>query len=505
MKKITILCLGILFAMSMHANDTILPYPIDTVNGTAVYRYVPEKSIGLYRISIIFGLPPDEIVQWNPQLEQRGPQLTDVLLIPVKGTIRPQAASPVQPQEPTSTPKQEVQTPAPAPTPVPQEKTPDVKTIETVETSNVPQPIAPAAPTIAPQEETVTTVYDIQETTGQPLRIAVILPLRAKALERDGNDERFFDFYAGVLLAIRDAEQTGQAFEIHTYDVERSDNQLTKVVNDPFLQQAHAIIGPVYTPQIETIAKAVKNPHCWILAPFSSYIPCIREHSNILQFNPTQAMESAAVAQYLEGKKDSLQCFVLQVEEGNLQANVREFVQQLQDRQIPTSQVALHTVLADSLPEMLSADKENLFIFHNDKINNLSIILPKLRAAAGNNNLTLYSHYAWQKESINMPQLYASVFRHNTQDSTQSVLYQQAFHQYFGHALASTHPQYDLLGYDLTAHLVRILQQTQDIEDPEHLQHIMNQPFIGIQTTIQYHRMDTTGGYVNQHIEIIHP
>lgn len=493
MKKITFLVLGILFAMLIHANDTILPYPIDTVNGTAVYRYTPEKSIGLYRISIIFGLPMGEIVQWNPQLEQRGPQLTDVLLIPVKGTIRPQAA-PAPPQP-------EVQTPVPAPAPVPQDTTPAEPAVETQET---PQPIVPATP-IVTQRDTIKTVYDIQEITGQPLRIAVMLPLRANAFERDGNDDRFFDFYAGMLLAIRNAEQMGQAFEIHTYDVERADNQLTQAVNDPFLQQANAIIGPVYTPQIETIAKAVTNPKCWILAPFSSHIPCIHEHPNILQFNPTQAMESAALTQYLETKKDSVHCFVLQVEGNSMQASVRELVQQLQDRQIPTSHVALHTILADSLPQILPTGKENVFIFHNDKINNLSIILPKLTAAADNKNLTLYSHYAWQKESINMPQLYATVFRHNDQDSTMLTPYQQAFDHYFGHPLASTHPRYDLLGYDLTTHLIHILQQTLDVEDPEHLQHIMNQSFNGIQTSIQYHRTDSVGGYINQHIEIIHP
>ena len=62
----------------------LLPYPIDTINGTAVYRYSVEKSIGLFRISKNFGITQEEIIQWNPQLEKRGLRFEEELLIPVK-------------------------------------------------------------------------------------------------------------------------------------------------------------------------------------------------------------------------------------------------------------------------------------------------------------------------------------------------------------------------------------------------------------------------------------
>ena len=74
-----ILCLG--FVPTIMAQ--LLPYPIDTINGTAVYRYSVEKSIGLFRISKNFGITQEEIIQWNPQLEKRGLRFEEELLIPV--------------------------------------------------------------------------------------------------------------------------------------------------------------------------------------------------------------------------------------------------------------------------------------------------------------------------------------------------------------------------------------------------------------------------------------
>ena len=93
--------------------DSVKVWPIDTVNGTAVWRYKAEKSIGLYRISKNFGVTQEEIIKWNPQLRDRGLHVDEELLIPVSEEMKKiaEAAKQETPKQETpavETPKQEI-------------------------------------------------------------------------------------------------------------------------------------------------------------------------------------------------------------------------------------------------------------------------------------------------------------------------------------------------------------------------------------------------------------
>ena len=74
------------------------------------------------------------------------------------------------------------------------------------------------------------------------------------------------------------------------------------------------------------------------------------------------------------------------------------------------------------------------------------------------------------------------------------------FDTYFGHILSETLPRYDLLGYDITLHLLRMLQQAYAKKTtllPA------DEIWVGTQTTIRYKKVFEQGGYENQTIHII--
>ena len=107
-------------------------------------------------------------------------------------------------------------------------------------------------------------------------------------------------------------------------------------------------------------------------------------------------------------------------------------------------------------------------------------------------HLTLFSQYSWQNEKIVLPQLYTTVF---TNDNEIPETYTSVFEEYFGHTIASAQPRYDLLGYDLTMHLLQLLQN-------DSLNHDTTEVHNGVQSDIEYHRLEA-GGYENQMIHII--
>ena len=83
-KHIYIIALLALIAWTMPAKGQELDYPLDTINGQIYYRYTVERSIGLYRISLNFGVTQEEILKANPHLQNQGLRFEEVILIPAK-------------------------------------------------------------------------------------------------------------------------------------------------------------------------------------------------------------------------------------------------------------------------------------------------------------------------------------------------------------------------------------------------------------------------------------
>ena len=77
-----------LFAIvpSLKAQTTI-SCPIDTIDGKLYYRYTVERSVGLYRVSVNFGVKQEDILSANPVLQKRGLRLGEEILVPIPNGV----------------------------------------------------------------------------------------------------------------------------------------------------------------------------------------------------------------------------------------------------------------------------------------------------------------------------------------------------------------------------------------------------------------------------------
>ena len=82
-----LLIMAALLAVTMVRAQELLNYPLDTIDGEEVYRYEVERSIGLYRIGVNFGVQQNDIIRLNPQLRERGLHYGETLLIPTKRPV----------------------------------------------------------------------------------------------------------------------------------------------------------------------------------------------------------------------------------------------------------------------------------------------------------------------------------------------------------------------------------------------------------------------------------
>lgn len=460
--------------LSTSASAQLLPWPIDTIKGTPVYRYTVEKSIGLYRISVNFGVTQSEIIQWNPHLETKGLRYDEVILIPVK-------------QQPIAAPKPIIaQKPQPIAAPQPRPVQHHRDTIQNI----IQHAFAQPEPEVTKQDNVLrdtVPVATIQETIT-PIRLAFLLPLHAKAIERDKNMDRFYDFYTGALIAAYEAQQYGQRLDIYTYDVEKSDAAIMRVLNDSVLSNVDMIIGPAYASQVALATTWSSEHHIPMLIPFLNSVPHMADNTYLWQFNPTAQAEAEAVAEHL-AQDANVHCILIEAAAESIPMSIHYLRDAIQQKGLPCSTTTIHSILSDSIRPVLSDSLENIFIFNTERFSNLQAVIPHLQQLQSTHRVTLYSHYSWQKENVPLPQLYTTVFTDSNEESL--LPYELLFAEYFHHKLSGTAPRYDLLGYDLTRFVIA------------HLQDTTRMSYHGLQSTMNFVQQGAEGGFMNNAIHII--
>ena len=332
------------------------------------------------------------------------------------------------------------------------------------------------------------------------IRVAFLLPLHADAVKRDKHMDRFYDFYAGALIAIYEKQQSGQVMEIFTYDIGKTALRTSEVLQQhPEIRQAHAVVGPAYAQQVEVVLDSLQEDSVWVMIPFLSRVKNIESHPFVLKFNPSEQIEADTLARYLAQRADSVNCVLVEAKAGEvIPSGIKALHQALKEHQVPTSSVSLKAILTDSIEGAFLPEKENIVVFNTERYANLQTVMPHLLKACGNYRITLFSHYSWQSEKIILPQLYTSVF---TPQPTVSEEYEWLFEQYFDHELSSYQPRYDLLGYDLTNQLLDMLILQKSSQDNTVM---LQDVWTGTQANIHYQPTAQKGGYENHIVHIIH-
>lgn len=518
--RIYIIVILAIIAWATPARGQQLDYPLDTINGQIYYRYTVERSIGLYRISLNFGVTQEDILKANPHLQHQGLRFEEVILIPAKNISLDISTTDVPTTDAPTTD-------APKASAKSSEQTRDKKRGRMVffdDDKRIEKKLATKKPInrkATEQKVVEQATFDKKPHSSEPIvsdtididtvvfvdslhtealpkidstatQLAFLLPLHADAIKREKNMERFYDFYAGALIAIYEAQAKGQMLKVFTYDIGKTANRTKEILQQhPEIRQMDAVIGPAYSQQVAMVMDSLCKDSVRMLIPFLSRVEGIATHPNVFKFNPSEQIEADTIARYLAQKGGSVNCVLVESKEGEvIPSGIKALHAALQREQVPTTTISLRALLTDSVGGEFRSDVENIVIFNTERYANLQTVMPHLLKLCGNYRITLYSHYSWQSENIILPQLYVSVF---AQEPYIPETYQTLFDRYFAHELSSTHPRYDLLGYDLTSHLLHTLHHQTG-----------NEVWEGTQTNIHYQQTAPEGGFENHIIHIIH-
>ena len=481
--------------------------PATTADSSYV-KHVIEPKETLYAISKRYGVSVAELQAANPEVSKNMP-IGATLLIPVRAA---EGATLPVPQTQAEAPKLDA--------PQPQSEAPKVETpkaeaeaptIEAPKADEVvlPAPKLQADSLIAVQQVATDSMvehplllpYDSSIISALPLRIAYLLPFQVEAAKRDGQMDRFIDFYEGALLAIYEAQACGQHFEIFTYDVQKSDIAIQKVLKKGEMQNLDAIIGPAYPAQVSHAALFAKQNRIPCIIPFTNKVSGLEHNPYLMQFNPSAQKEAEAAVRLLSAHKDSLQLVFVDPQA----SEVSPFVSTLREKALAagftTADIALQTIINDSLTTILKQDKKNILVFNSDKYVSVNAVMSKVVNQKKGHSLALFGRYSWQHEKCPIEMVYVSIF--HEPNTAHMASYEALYKQYFGHALSSLQPRYDLLGYDLTKAVIRHLLLSQHAVSDQDKQHVFAEEHIGLQSDIHYERASEEGGLENMGIKLI--
>ena len=440
----------------------LLNYPLDTVNGVEVYRYQVEKSIGLYRVGVNFHVTQEEIIRWNPQLENRGLHYGETLLLP---TGRPV----VKETKPTV-----IET-------IVKEVAAQQEKEKPVEPTLVVAPIVEETVQPAPAPAESTPAVDNTKFI-QPIELALMLPFESQQTKQSGNAERMLEFYQGALIALNEMQNDSVHFRLRVFDTGRSERVVNELCDSTVLDQVQGVLGLVYPIQIERMAAWSAAHQVPLLVPFSAEEE-IAQKPYVLQFNSMDKQQADSICAWI--KTRDAHCVALEVRAADMSEYARTMRKQMQAHQIKYSAMALRDLLNDSVAYALDTEKENIILLHSDKYQHIRMLLPHLeKLQQAGYRIRIIGQYSWIKENITIPQVYTSMFTAKGNREAYDALWST----YFNTEHASDAPRYDLLGYDLMKALVAWIDNKKTFE--------------GLQSSIRWTQIGE-GGWQNNAVSIV--
>lgn len=477
-------------------------------------KHVVQPKETFYALSKRYGVSVEAIQAANPNVKSETMGIGMTLLIPVKGSqaaAKPEAkaeekAAPAEKEEKHSglkTDNQRMQKKdaqlAPTASEQPAAATAPAKEAPAEE---APADEAPSA-TDTPAEQVADTAAAESETgiSAIPLRIAYLLPLQADAVKRDAQMDRFVDFYEGALLAVYEAQQNGQHFDIYTYDIQKSDIGIQQVLMKGEMHNMDAIIGPAYPSQVSYAALYAKQNRIPCVVPFTNKVSGLEHNPYLLQFNPTDVTEAEAAVELLECDKSKVQLVFVDPQANDVPAFVSTLKSKAEEAGFAVAETTMREILNDSLRLVLQKGKKNILVFNAEKYSNVSVVMNKIVSQKGGNDIALFGRYSWKNEKTAIPMVYVSMFHEPS--AAKIAAYEALYKRYFGHALSSTNPRYDLLGYDITKSTIDYLLRSQQAATEAEREAVYNNAYNGLQSDIRYERANAEGGRVNTGIKLI--
>ncbi|MCQ2974062.1 MAG: LysM peptidoglycan-binding domain-containing protein [Bacteroidales bacterium] len=119
------------------------------------------------------------------------------------------------------------------------------------------------------------------------------------------NSERIFEFYNGVLLAIKKHQNNGEKVCLYVYDTENNFATTDRILTEPELKKMDLIIGPLYTDNVVKVARFSTENQIAMISPFAQKNEILHNNPYLYQFSPSTATSIAQTTDFFSQLSNS--------------------------------------------------------------------------------------------------------------------------------------------------------------------------------------------------------
>lgn len=432
---------------------------------------VKSRRETLMSISKQFGVSINEIIEANPYA-QNGIKKGDILQIPIDEKNLPKSSAGdlmhvVQPKETIYGICREYE--------ISQEEllrlnprlTNGLRTGDTILIARqqlITEPTDKAAPNTSNRESFYATNH-----TTKSYKVAYLLPFSIGEGEKNVNIDRFVEFYRGSLIAMENLKESGISFEVYAFDTQIGTSKIEELVNNKRLKDIDIIIGPAYPEQITAVATYAKKNNIIQVVPFTSHVNIADKYAKQYQYNPSVNDLDRVFADNMAGDYKNDNIFFVTFsnsKKSNYQLPLL-LEKTLKSKSIRYIRLNANSLTAEQIA-LLKRNKRNLVVAEDCTEEEFTAFANSLNYDL--KNITFLTDYNIFSYIQNNPVLKSKNFvTHSLFNANPTDSYVSRYNNYFVSRTATTLPNYDLLGYDITLYFGKALQPDRQLAFPNNI------------------------------------
>ncbi len=345
-------------------------------NITYIYHKV-EKEQTLYAISKLYDIKVRQIKKANPELKNNSIQEGEIIKIPVKKSIELQASD--------------------------------------INADTITKPIDLSF------IDTVKHPCNNFYYTNQVFNVALMLPFYANVndtlglgefgdsvvVQKNSNkiyskSKIFIEFYQGALLSIEKLKEQNISINMYVYDTQNDTLQVKNIIsqnND--LKKMDLIIGPVYSSNLQIVAKFAKENQINIVSPLSLIDTFLINNPYAFQVSPPLSAQIKYTSEYLNSL--TAKNFII-IHDGNnensnliseFKANLFKTISNSNTENYNYTEIYYYHNEDSLIQANLSPTLKNIIIIPSENRAFVSDIVAKLNAFSKNYDITLFGRPHW--------------------------------------------------------------------------------------------------------------
>ena len=429
-------------------------------------EHLVKRKESIYRISRMYGITEQELIDANPELRERKMKTGEVLCIPYPHAEQ-EVVAPVQPK---------------------------------------PEPIV-----VIPTNEDLFAESKGEGKQIEQIKAAIILPLML-ADSISSEQMKMVEFYEGVLLALDSLKKQGVSVDLHIYDSGNKWASIAPILKKPEMRSMNIIIGPAYETHIAEAAAFADTTGIRLVIPFARQVDEVFTNPYIYQVNTPQSYFYSEVYDHFFMQFPHPNVIFFDSPEEKDDNMVAGFKRELNDRGIPYTVLLADTATnKDTILTVLDTERQNILMMTSEKIGGLNHMMPvfqltKRDTAATKFDIHLFGYPQYQVYTNNHlasfyeidTYFYSSFYTNNLLPEAKD--FHQKYRRTYSKEIVNRYPKYAILGFDIAYYFLKALHlYGTDMEN-----RLGEMQYTPLQTGFKFERVNNWGGFINRKVFFVH-